>query len=200
MRNKVNDAEADGTALKKNEAARSFPKRGQIKPKIASKAYKEVIDVFAQLIDSMGQNIKFKIGNMCEGDAFTAGVTWHLEWNKKQIPFTRGSNFFECSMEGTKLVIKRAQGIIESPIKPGHSSLILLKMVTSLFDTFPKATERFRKSPNAILNAILKVYNKVSGPFISPFLAWYIQNLKFMQYLLSCALKILAFISKVFNK
>ncbi|XP_057478828.1 uncharacterized protein LOC130766157 [Actinidia eriantha] len=98
----------------------------------------EVIDFFAQLTDSMGQNIKFKIGNMCEGDDFTAGVTWRLEWNKKQIPFTRGSSFFECSMEGTKLVIKRAQGVIESPIKPGHSSLILLKMVTSLFDTFPK--------------------------------------------------------------
>ncbi|GFZ16477.1 hypothetical protein Acr_25g0008860 [Actinidia rufa] len=91
----------------------------------------------------MGQNIKFKIGNMCKGDDFTAGVTWYLEWNKKQIPFTRGSSFFECSMEGTKLVIKRAQaqGVIESPIKPGHSSLIRLKMVTSLFDTFPKATE-----------------------------------------------------------
>ena len=36
------------------------------------------MDFFGQLIDSMGQNIEFKIGNVCEGDDFTAGVTWHL--------------------------------------------------------------------------------------------------------------------------
>ncbi|PSS09390.1 Arginine-fifty homeobox like [Actinidia chinensis var. chinensis] len=161
---------------------------------------KDVMDFFGQLIDSMGQNIEFKIGNVCEGDDFMAGVTWHLEWNKKQIPFTRGYSFFECSMEGTKLIIKRAQGVIESPIKPGHSSLILLKMVTSLFDAFPKATEWFLKSPDAILKAILKVYSMVLGPFISPFLAWYIKYWKFMQYLLSSALKILVFLSKIFDK
>ncbi|KAF5938582.1 hypothetical protein HYC85_022841 [Camellia sinensis] len=71
---------------------------------------KEVMEFFGQLIASMGQNVEFKIGHVCEGDDFTTGVTWHLEWNKKQIPFTRGCSFYECSMEdGTKLVIKRAQ-------------------------------------------------------------------------------------------
>ena len=48
MRNKVNDGEADTTALKKNEAARRpLPKRGQIKSKIASKAYKAIVSVMS---------------------------------------------------------------------------------------------------------------------------------------------------------
>ncbi|KAL6979558.1 hypothetical protein U1Q18_021219 [Sarracenia purpurea var. burkii] len=67
---------------------------------------KEVMDFLGQLIDGMGQNIGFNIGLMCGGDDFTMGVTWHLEWNKIQIPFTRGCSFYEFSKEETKLVIK----------------------------------------------------------------------------------------------
>ncbi|GFZ01453.1 hypothetical protein Acr_15g0000620 [Actinidia rufa] len=151
-----------------------------VRARVRNKLYKggklkvEVMDFFGQLIDSMGQNIEFKIGNVCEGD----------------------DDFYGWS----NLAFRRAQGVIESPIKPGHSSLILLKMVTSLFDAFPKATEWFLKSPDAILKAILKVYSMVLGPFISPFLAWYIKYWKFMQYLLSSALKILVFLSKIFDK
>lgn len=102
---------------------------------------KEVMEFFSQLIASMGPNIEFKIGLVSEGDDFTTGVNWHLEWNKKQIPFTKGCSFYECSTEGMKLVIKRARVITESPMKPGRSVLVLLKFLTSLFDTFPKATE-----------------------------------------------------------
>lgn len=99
------------------------------------------MEFFSQLIASMGPNIEFKIGLVSEGDDFTTGVNWHLEWNKKQIPFTKGCSFYECSTEGMKLVIKRARVITESPMKPGRSVLVLLKFLTSLFDTFPKATE-----------------------------------------------------------
>ncbi|XP_028098007.1 uncharacterized protein LOC114297738 [Camellia sinensis] len=162
---------------------------------------KEVMEFFGQLITSMGQNVKFKIGHMCEGDDFTIGVTWHLEWNKKQIPFTKGCSFYECSMEnGTKLVIKRAQVLIESPMKPGGSVLILLKIVTSLFDAFPTATEWFLKSPQGVLQVILRIYNMVLGPFISPFLAWYLNLWKFMAIFLSYTLQTLLFISKIFFK
>jgi hypothetical protein len=33
---------------------------------------------YEQLTASMGQNVKFSIGHVCEGDEFTAGVKWHL--------------------------------------------------------------------------------------------------------------------------
>ena len=36
-----------------------------------------------QLAESMGQNVKFNIGLVCEGDESTAGVKWHLG----NIPF-----------------------------------------------------------------------------------------------------------------
>ncbi|KAA3460142.1 pentatricopeptide repeat-containing protein [Gossypium australe] len=61
---------------------------------------REVIHFFDLLIGSMGQNVKFIIEHICEGDSFTAGVNWHLEWKQTQIPFTRGCSFYECSEEG----------------------------------------------------------------------------------------------------
>ncbi|KAK7860759.1 hypothetical protein CFP56_033176 [Quercus suber] len=102
---------------------------------------KEVMQFLEELTESMGENVKFSFGHICEGDEYTAGVKWHLEWKKSQIPFTRGSSFFECSKGGDGIIIKKAQVVIESPIKPGSLVLTLLKTVTSLFDEFPKATE-----------------------------------------------------------
>ncbi|KAK9983589.1 hypothetical protein SO802_033114 [Lithocarpus litseifolius] len=101
----------------------------------------EVMQFLEELTESMGENVKFSFGHICEGDEYTAGVKWHLEWKKSQIPFTRGSSFFECSKGGDRIIIKKAQVVIESPIKPGSLVLTLLKTVTSLFDEFPKATE-----------------------------------------------------------
>ncbi|GMP96356.1 hypothetical protein CsSME_00045037 [Camellia sinensis var. sinensis] len=98
---------------------------------------KEVMEFFGQLIASMGQNVEFKIGHVCEGDDFTIGVTWHLG---------------------------------------------------------------FLKSPQCVLQAILRIYNMVLGPFISPFLAWYLNLWKFMASFLSYTLQTLLFISKIFFK
>ncbi|MBA0718734.1 hypothetical protein Golax_006464 [Gossypium laxum] len=86
---------------------------------------REVIHFFYLLMGSMGQNVKFIIEHICEGDSFTAGVNWHLEWKQTQIPFTRGCSFYECSEEGEILVIKKARIIIESPLKPGGVVLVI---------------------------------------------------------------------------
>ncbi|KAK9281899.1 hypothetical protein L1049_004806 [Liquidambar formosana] len=108
---------------------------------------KEVMHFFEQLTASMGQNVKFSIGHVWCGDEFTAAVYWHLEWKKRHIPFTRGCSFYECAKDEERLTIKKAQAVIESPIKPGIFALTLLKIVTTLFDEFPNATEWFLKSP-----------------------------------------------------
>ncbi|MFQ6655582.1 hypothetical protein Gotur_026079 [Gossypium turneri] len=86
---------------------------------------REVFHFFYLLMGSMGQNVKFIIEHICEGDSFTAGVNWHLEWKQTQIPFTRGCSFYECSEEGEILVIKKARIIIESPLKPGGVVLVI---------------------------------------------------------------------------
>ncbi|XAR55084.1 hypothetical protein NMG60_11030467 [Bertholletia excelsa] len=159
---------------------------------------KEVMEFFGQLMASMGQNVEFKVEFVCEGDDHTIGVTWHIEWNKIEIPFTRGCSFFVCSTEEAKLVIKRARVIIESPMKPGGSALVsFVQDSDSLLDAFPKAAEWFLKSPHVVLQWMIKAYDRVLGPFISPFLAWYINIWKFIARLLSYAPGMVLFISKL---
>ncbi|XP_058085945.1 uncharacterized protein LOC131233303 isoform X3 [Magnolia sinica] len=109
----------------------------------------EVMYFLTELANDMGHNIRFIIEKVYEGgDEFAAGVMWHLgnvnlrfsimvtisfvflsvittksiviaEWKEKQIPFTKGCSFYECSKVGEKLVIKKARVVIESPVKPG---------------------------------------------------------------------------------
>ncbi|KAB1215356.1 hypothetical protein CJ030_MR4G025274 [Morella rubra] len=161
---------------------------------------KEVMQFLEQLTASMGQNVKFCIGHVCEGDDFTAGVKWHLEWKKSQIPFTKGCSFFECSRMGERMIIRNAQVVIESPIKPGVLVLTLLKTLTSLFDDFPKATEWFLKSPHVILQWILRIYSILVAPFVNPLLEGYIQLWNFIARVLLSAFKLLRYITMIFFK
>ncbi|XP_057977117.1 uncharacterized protein LOC131164147 [Malania oleifera] len=101
----------------------------------------EVVQFFDQLIRGMGENLKFRVCKICEGDSLIAGINWHLEWKGIQVPFTRGCSFFECSQKEETLLIKKAQVVIESPFKPGVFALVLLKTMTSLFDSFPSTAE-----------------------------------------------------------
>lgn len=39
-----------------------------------------------QLMTSMGQNVKFSVEQVCEGDEFTAGINWHLGKYQLQFP------------------------------------------------------------------------------------------------------------------
>ncbi|KAK8266724.1 hypothetical protein V6Z12_D12G265200 [Gossypium hirsutum] len=161
---------------------------------------REVIHFFYLLMGSMGQNVKFIIEHICEGDSFTAGVNWHLEWKQTQIPFTRGCSFYECSEEGEILVIKKARIIIESPLKPGGVVLVLLKNVTTIFDEFPQVAEWFLKSPHVILQWLLKIYAIFVAPLINPLLAGYVRIGKFMAGLFALAIKIVVYISRIFSR
>ncbi|KAK6251343.1 hypothetical protein SCA6_005348 [Theobroma cacao] len=158
---------------------------------------KEVMHFFNLLTRGMGQNVKFVIEHICEGDGFTAGVNWHLEWKQRQVPFTRGCSFYECSEEGEKLVIKKAMIVIESPVKPGGMVLVLLKNVTTIFDEFPRAAEWFLKRPHVILQSVLKIYAIFFAPFVNPLVASYVKVWEFMARLLACAIKILLYISRI---
>ncbi|GAV76118.1 SnoaL_2 domain-containing protein [Cephalotus follicularis] len=160
----------------------------------------EVMNFLTQLAEGMGKNVKFKIEQVCEGDDQTAAVIWHLEWNNKHIPFTRGCSFFECSIEEDELMIKKARIVIESPIKPGSIVLTLLKNVTALFDEFPKTTDWLLKSPHVIVNFILKIYFLLLAPLISPILSGYIRTWKVMARFLGYILTLVIYIAKKFLK
>lgn len=38
----------------------------------------EAMKFFEELVNSMGQNVKFCVENVCEGDGYTAAVNWHI--------------------------------------------------------------------------------------------------------------------------
>ncbi|KAG8382200.1 hypothetical protein BUALT_Bualt05G0052000 [Buddleja alternifolia] len=84
---------------------------------------KEALRFLNQLTSCMGQNMQFNVEHICEGNDYTAGVNWHLDWNTIQVPFTRGCSFYSLSIHGDKLVIKKAQVLVESPIKLGGTAL-----------------------------------------------------------------------------
>ncbi|XP_042475587.1 uncharacterized protein LOC122057527 [Macadamia integrifolia] len=167
-----------------------------------SKAFEgkeEVMHFFEQLMESTGSNVKFNIERVCEGDELTVWAMWHLDWKEKPIPFTRGCSFYECSEHGQRLIIKKARVMIESPIKLGVLVLTLLKMVTYIFDNFPRATERFLQRPHAILNLLLNIYNIFFEPLIHPILDFYINLWKLVSQTLGYLLNILITISKPFK-
>ncbi|KAJ8764903.1 hypothetical protein K2173_010368 [Erythroxylum novogranatense] len=162
------------------------------------KGKEEVLRFYEQLTAGMGRNVKFSIDHVCEDDKFTAGINWHIEWKKTQIPFTRGCSFYECSLEGNKLTIKKALVVIESPIKPGGIVLTLLKNVTAIFDEYPKAAEWFLQSFNVLQQFLSNVYTRFVAPILKPLLAGYIIMWDSVTRLLAVALKMLIFISKNF--
>ncbi|RCV39832.1 hypothetical protein SETIT_9G001500v2 [Setaria italica] len=76
-------------------------------------AYYKPLDVkctriyFKRLMESMGENVKFAIDEVCQGAEHTAAVMWHLEWNGYIIPFTKGCSFYIGSENGAVLLIRK---------------------------------------------------------------------------------------------
>ncbi|OEL19300.1 hypothetical protein BAE44_0019681 [Dichanthelium oligosanthes] len=124
-------------------------------------AYYKPLDVkctriyFKRLMESMGENVKFAIDEVCQGAEHTTAVMWHLEWNGYIIPFSKGCSFYICSENGAELLIRKVHIFDESPLKPGKWALLaliishekfqclqeILNIVTNLLNMFPKIAE-----------------------------------------------------------
>nr|XP_004252648.2 uncharacterized protein LOC101260620 [Solanum lycopersicum] len=132
---------------------------------------KEALKSLEQLTTSMDQNTEFSIDNIHEGVDLTAIVNWHLEWKKKEVPFSRGCSYYELSRDGEKLLIKNAQVITESSMKP--KILAFYNMITSIFDEFPEIVSRFVKNHQVAYQVLLNSYKFIVQPLISPIFVWY---------------------------
>ncbi|XP_074304026.1 uncharacterized protein LOC141638513 [Silene latifolia] len=161
---------------------------------------KKVVSFIGQLVESMGENVQFQLGTICEGGELMASLDWHLEWKEDQIPFSRGSSIFQCSIEDDRLVIRKAQIIWETPFKTGELGLGLLKILASLFDDFPKAAKWFLKSPQTIFKVVFTIYNMLLAPIMNPILAFYVILWKLVVRLLGYLMSTLHMIAKFFNK
>ncbi|KAG0474906.1 hypothetical protein HPP92_014592 [Vanilla planifolia] len=77
-----------------------------------------------QLSTAMGQNVKFCIDDVYEEGKTNAGKSLLAEWKKRAIPLTKGCNFFYCSENADRLLIKKACVFIEPSVKPGAVVLV----------------------------------------------------------------------------
>ncbi|KAM6542509.1 hypothetical protein CsatB_006956 [Cannabis sativa] len=103
---------------------------------------------FDSVIDAMGPNGTIVIDKITEGQGLTASVFCHLEWKKKEVPFTSSCRLFECVEVEGKLLIRKITGLEELPLKPGELVLKLLKAVTTFFDLYPFAAEGILQKTN----------------------------------------------------
>ncbi|RDX70128.1 hypothetical protein CR513_50661, partial [Mucuna pruriens] len=106
----------------------------------------DVINLWQDLMDAMGPNIKVVVESIIE-DNLMATVFWHLgtslpltqflcvtffaEWNKWKLPYTNGCRFFWFEKDKGRLVISKITGMEEFPLKPGE-----LLLVCSSFNIF----------------------------------------------------------------
>ncbi|CAM0880180.1 unnamed protein product [Alopecurus aequalis] len=153
---------------------------------------------FTRLMAAMRKNVKFAIDEVCPGVEPTVAVMWHLEWNGKIIPFTKGCSFCMCSANGEALLIRKVHIFNESPLKPGKLALEILQFVAILFDTLPKEAEAFLKNPEALVRSILKLYKFCVEPFVVYLLAYYIRFWSFVAQGLTMVLGVLYNIFKRF--
>ncbi|PHU28046.1 hypothetical protein BC332_00139 [Capsicum chinense] len=158
---------------------------------------KEALKFLKQLTTCMGENTQFCIERIYEGVDLTIVVNWHLEWNKKQVPFTRGCSCYELSRDGEELVIRKAQVIVESPIKPGSLAMEVFQKVISICDAFPEAAEwLFLMSPHLLQS----IYRIALRPSLRPILAWYRKLWSIIVTILTLIYTISLFIIKKFQK
>lgn len=153
---------------------------------------------FTRLMAAMRKNVKFAIDEVCQGVEPTVAVMWHLEWNGKIIPFTKGCSFYMCSANGEALLIRKVHIFNESPLKPGKPALEILQFVAILFDTLPKEAEAFLQNPEALAQTIVKLYKFCVEPFVVYLLAYYIRFWSFVAQGLTMVLSVLYNIFKRF--
>uniref|UniRef100_A0A0D9W1P8 SnoaL-like domain-containing protein n=1 Tax=Leersia perrieri TaxID=77586 RepID=A0A0D9W1P8_9ORYZ len=164
---------------------------------IEDNAYYKPLDIktsqtyFRRLMDVMGKNVKFAIDEVSQGVEPTLAVMWHLEWNGKTIPFTKGCSFYICSGKVAPLVIRKVHIFQESPVKPCKYSLEILKTVTRLFDAFPNIAEGFLNNPEGAMQPFVRLYKYFVEPFIVPFIAYYTHFWTYLAKLLTVVLNML---------
>ncbi|KNA08173.1 hypothetical protein SOVF_165030 isoform B [Spinacia oleracea] len=116
---------------------------------------KSILEFFGKFTDYVSTSLQFVIDAISEEDSSAVGVTWHLEWNGRPFPFSKGCSFYQlrgqkiahllnmlCSSR-VKLFKKfYARDSVEPAVKPGESALIAIRGVTWLLQKFPKLAER----------------------------------------------------------
>ncbi|XP_056692581.1 uncharacterized protein [Spinacia oleracea] len=97
---------------------------------------------FEESIHNGNASLQFVIDAISEEDSSAVGVTWHLEWNGRPFPFSKGCSFYQLRVVNGIRQIIYARDSVEPAVKPGESALIAIRGVTWLLQKFPKLAER----------------------------------------------------------
>ncbi|CAL2235940.1 unnamed protein product [Prunus armeniaca] len=63
---------------------------------------KDILQFFKKFNDSVGKDLQFVIDDISTEDSAAVGVTWHLEWNGKPFPFSKGCSFYRLEVVNGK--------------------------------------------------------------------------------------------------
>ncbi|KAJ3683209.1 hypothetical protein LUZ60_013436 [Juncus effusus] len=98
---------------------------------------KAIIDFFKKFTQSISSDLQFVIDDISGEDSSAIGVTWHLEWNGKPFPFSKGCSFYRLEILDGKTQIVYGRDCVEPATKPGEFALVIIGGVTSLLQRFP---------------------------------------------------------------
>ncbi|KAI3972842.1 hypothetical protein MKX01_019500 [Papaver californicum] len=103
---------------------------------------KAILDFFKKFTDSISKDLQFVIDDISNEDSLAVGVTWHLAWQGKPFPFSKGCSFYRLEVVNGKKQIVYGRDSVEPFIKPGESALVAIKGVTWLFQRFPQLADK----------------------------------------------------------
>lgn len=103
---------------------------------------KDILQFFKKFNDSVGKDLQFVIDDLSAEDSTAVGVTWHLEWNGKPFPFSKGCSFYKLEVIDGKRQIIYGRDSVEPAIKPGETVLIAIRGVAWLLRQFPQLIDQ----------------------------------------------------------
>ncbi|XP_072962289.1 uncharacterized protein [Typha angustifolia] len=92
--------------------------------------------------ESMSTDLQFVIDDISNEDTLAIGVTWHLEWQGRPFPFSKGCSFYRLEILDGKRQIVYGRDCVEPATKPGETALVLIRAVTWILQRFPQLADR----------------------------------------------------------
>ncbi|KAM0940749.1 putative nuclear transport factor 2, NTF2-like domain superfamily [Dioscorea sansibarensis] len=103
---------------------------------------KEILQFFKKFAESISQDLQFVIDDISNEDSSAVGVAWHLEWQGKPFPFSKGCSFYRLDVLDGQRQIVYARDCVEPATKPGEMALVLIRGVTWILQQFPHLAKR----------------------------------------------------------
>ncbi|XP_010245719.1 PREDICTED: uncharacterized protein LOC104589183 [Nelumbo nucifera] len=103
-----------------------------------------ILGFFNKFIDSISKDLQFVIDDISNMDSSAVGVTWHLEWQGRPFPFSKGCSFYRLEILDGKRQIIYGRDSVEPSIKPGETALVAIRGVTWLLQQFPQLANQLK--------------------------------------------------------